>query len=323
MHSFEWFEAQTLGEALNGLKAPGAQLKAGGVDLMDLMKERIIQPERLVNIRRVKGMDGIATDAKGLRLGPLATLARLAESPEVAPWRALAEAAGHAATPQIRNMATLGGNLVQRPRCWYFRQEAILCKKKGGSLCYAQEGENQYHAIFDNQPCAIVHPSALGTALVAFGAVVELTSAKGAREMAFEQFFQLPSKDVRRENVLEPTEIVTAVRLPRADGLVSAYVKQGELESHDWPLAEVAVVLERRGDTVVRARVVLGAASPVPHRAPSAEEALVGKPVSDATARDAAKKALVGATPLAKNAYKVPMFEALVHRTVLRAGGAS
>jgi xanthine dehydrogenase YagS FAD-binding subunit len=323
MHSFEWFEAQTLAEALNGLQGRGAQLKAGGVDLMDLMKEHIIQPERLVNIRRVKGLDGVTADAQGLRLGPLVTLARLASDPQVAKWRALADAAGHAATPQIRNMATLGGNLVQRPRCWYFRQEAILCKKKGGSLCYAQEGENQYHAIFDNQPCAIVHPSALGTALVAFDARLELTSAQGKREMTLEQFFQLPSKDVRRENVLSPGEIITDVRLPRADGLSSAYVKQGELESHDWPLAEVAVVLEKRGEAVARARIVLGAASPVPRRVPAAEEALVGKPLTEATAKDAATLALAGATPLAKNGYKVPMFEALVQRTLLRAGGVA
>ena len=321
MHAFEWFEAETLEEAHRGLSGRGAVLKAGGVDLMDLMKEGIVRPERLVNIRRIKGLDALTADAQGLRIGPLVTLARLASEPNVAKWRAIADAAGHAATPQIRNLATLGGNLVQRPRCWYFRQESILCKKKGGDTCYAQEGENQYHAIFDNHPCAIVHPSALATALVAFDATVELTSAKGKREMSLEQFFQLPSKDVRRENVLAPGELVTMIRVPPAEGVVSAYVKQGELESHDWPLAEVAVVLQKRGDTVARARIVLGAASPVPRRVPAAEEALVGKPFGDASAREAARLAIAGATPLAKNGYKIPMFEALVQRTVLKAGG--
>jgi xanthine dehydrogenase YagS FAD-binding subunit len=323
MNGFEWVETTTLGDVLGALR-PGAQIKAGGVDLMDLMKEGLIAPDRLVNIRRVKGMDRIAQSEAGLVLGPTVTLAKVASDPLVgAGYRALADAALHAATPQIRNMASVGGNLLQRPRCWYFRNEAFHCKKKGGVMCYAQMGENQYHAIFDNHTCAIVHPSALATALVAFGATIQLTTTAGAREVPLESFFVLPEASPLRENLLAQGEVLTEVRVPAAAGLVSAYAKQGELESHDWPLAEVAVVLEKKGDTVARASIVLGAAAPVPHRAKEAEAALTGKPLNEATARDAARAAVGGATPLANNQYKVPMFEALVRRTILRAGGVS
>jgi xanthine dehydrogenase YagS FAD-binding subunit len=323
MHTFEWVETTTLADALGALH-PRAQVKAGGVDLMDLMKEGIIRPERLVNIKRVKGLDGIAQGEAGLKVGPLVTLARIASEPLViGGYKALADAAGLAATPQIRNMASAGGNLLQRPRCWYFRQEAFPCKKKGGQLCFAQMGENQYHAIFDNHTCAIVHPSALATALVAFGAKIELASAEGKREVLLESFFILPEESPRRENLLAPGEVLTEIRVPSAAGLVSAYTKQGELESHDWPLAEVAVVLEKKGDTVSRASVVLGAAAPVPHRAKGAEAALTGKPLTEAVAREAARAAVEGATPLANNKYKVPMFEALVRRTILKAGGVA
>jgi len=291
---------------------------------MDLMKEGIAQPDRLVNIRRVKGLDRIAQSERGLVLGPTVSLAKVASDPVVgAGYRAIAEAAGHAATPQIRNMATLGGNLLQRPRCWYFRSEAFHCKKKGGTMCYAQMGENQYHAIFDNHTCAIVHPSALATALVAFGAKIQLTTAEGARETPLESFFVLPEASPMRENLIAPGEVLTEVRVPSTAGLTSAYTKQGELESHDWPLAEVAVVLEKKGDTIARASVVLGAAAPVPHRAKEAEAALTGKTLTEAVAREAARAAVAGATPLANNKYKVPMFEALIRRTILRAGGVS
>ena len=176
MQSFEWADATSVDEAIQ-LTVKGSAIKAGGVDLVDLMKEHISQPTRLVNILTVPGLDQITEDEKSIKIGPLVTLAALSENELVKKYAtALAEAAGHAATPQVRNMATFGGNLLQRPRCWYFRNEQFPCRKKGGEICFAQEGENQYHAIFHNTLCAIVHPSAAATPLIAMDAELELTA---------------------------------------------------------------------------------------------------------------------------------------------------
>lgn len=323
MNAFQWTEASSVDQAL-GQMGEGVVLKAGGVDLVDLLKEHLITPKRVVNLRTIEGLDHIEHDERsGLKLGPLVTLHQLSEHQAVRMmFPALAAAAGEAATPQIRNMATLGGNLLQRPRCWYFRNELFHCKKKGGPICYAQHGENQYHAIFDNDPCAIVHPSATATPLVAYGAKFELTSPKGKREVPAEDFFILPTEDVHRENKLGPDEILTEIHVPPTAGNSTAvYMKQGEKESQDWPIAEVVVVMEREGDRCKRASIVLGAASPVPHRAKEAEAVVQGKKIDDATARDAAKAALKNAYVLDHNAYKVPLFEALIRRALLAAAG--
>jgi xanthine dehydrogenase YagS FAD-binding subunit len=323
MRPFAWVDAGGVAEAIAEL-GPDAVVKAGGVDLMDLLKEGLIAPKRLVNLRTVKGLDRLDDDAaSGLAVGPLVTLARLAAEPViVSRYRALAEAAGHAATPQIRNMATVGGNLLQRPRCWYFRAASFTCSKKGGSHCPALAGENAYHAIFQNKICAIVHPSSAACALVALGAKLRITGKAGTREVPLETFFVAPEVDVRRENALAAGELITEIRVPApTKGHTSAYTKQGEKESFDWPIAEVAVALERAEGRVTRASVILGAAAPVPYRAKEAESALAGKSIDDATARAAAKAAVAGATPLAQNGYKVQVFEAIVRRTILRAAG--
>jgi xanthine dehydrogenase YagS FAD-binding subunit len=290
-----------------------------------LLKERLIEPRRLVNLRAVPGLDKITESPEGMRIGPLVTLARLADDPAVnGRYRALALAAGHAATPQIRNMATVGGNLLQRPRCWYFRSESFTCKKKGGARCFAIEGENAYHAILGNKNCAAVHPSAAAVALVALGGKLALVSPQGSREVPLAAFFVAPETDVRRENVIGEREIITEIMIPAPpQGASSAYIKQGEKESYDWPLAEVAVVLEREGNVCKRASIVLGAAAPVPYRARAAEAALAGKTIDDDIARKAAKAALEGATPLSQNAYKLKIFEAIVRRTILAANGSS
>jgi len=324
MNRFAWVNPGSVEEAVAAL-GDKAEVKAGGIDLMDLLKERLIAPERLVNLRAVPGLDRIEDRPDGLHLGPLVTLARIAEDPAVRRrYRALAEAAGRAATPQIRNVATVGGNLLQRPRCWYFRSEDFDCKKKGGARCFAQDGENAYHAIVGNEVCAAVHPSAMGTALLALGGRLRIAGPQGAREAPLEGFFVTPEQDVRRENALGVQEIITGIVVPPpAAGASSAYLKQGEKESFDWPLAEVAVLLERDGDTCRRASIVLGAAAPVPHRARAAEAALAGKAINEATAREAARVALQGATPLAQNAYKVKIFEAIVRRTILAAQGSA
>src|SRR5687768_15504693 len=267
MKSFEWANATSVDEA-QSLREEGSVFKAGGVDLLDLMKERIASPKRVVNIREIQGFDHITPgDDRSLKLGPMVTLSRIDEDRTIRErFAALADACGHAATPQVRNMATVGGNLLQRPRCWYFRNELFPCRKKGGEICYAQQGENQYHAIFNNGVCAIVHPSAAAMALVALGATIQISGDKNAkRDVKLEEFFILPNVDVTRENTLQSGEIITEIRVPAmARGARSAYIKYGEKESQDWPVAECAAALEMDGETCRNASDVLGAPAPVP-----------------------------------------------------------
>ncbi|HVU40933.1 MAG TPA: FAD binding domain-containing protein [Xanthobacteraceae bacterium] len=299
-------------------------IKAGGIDLLDLLKEGLLGPSQVINLRDVPGLDTVVEEEDGgLRIGPMVTLASLSVDPHVRQrYPALAAALGSSASPQIRNVATLGGNLLQRPRCWYLRSHAFRCLRKGGGHCFAIHGENQYHAIFNNMPCAIVHPSTAATVLVALGATVEITGAGGAtRRLLLENFFVSVEQDMQRENSLEPHEILAAIRLPHLPpGVRMAHIKQGEKDSFDWPLADVAAVLDLDASGVCqRAAIVLGAAAPVPHRAKTAEAALVGQRIDQAIAARAAHAALDGATPLSKNAYKVPLFEALVRRTIIQA----
>ena len=340
MNRFEWVSARSLTEAAaaanstvaDAMVAPSpealardaAVIKAGGMDLLDLMKDEVVRPSRLVHIREIPDLDRIEDDGRGpLRLGALVTLAQIAEHPGIKErYAALASAADHSGHPQVRNVATLGGNLAQRPRCWYFRQAEFHCAKKGGDHCFAIPGEHQYHAIFDTGVCPIVHPSTAATALLAFDARLEIADARGARrEVALDDFLVTSSEDVRRENTLGPGEIIAAVLLPTLpDGTRSAHLKQAERESFDWSIADVAAVLHWGEDgRVTRASIVLGAAAPVPWRAQEAEAALLGRPLMEETAREAARAALRGATPLPKNAYKLPMFEAVVRRTIMAA----
>ena len=342
MKNFAWAKAQTVMDAAAAasitvadamLSAPnttgqtGASIvKAGGIDLLDLLKAKLLAPDKVTSLKDIPGLNTIIrTEDGGLRLGAAVTLADLALAPLVRQhYPALANAAAHAASPQIRNVATLGGNLLQRPRCWYFRAAEYHCLRKGGGHCFAIHGENQYHAIFDNQLCAIVHPSTAATVLVALEAVVECVDATGSvRRVRLENFLVSPDEDVHRENTLRAHEILTAIELPALNhGARMAHLKQGETDSFDWPLADVAVVLDLDADRrCKRAAVILGAGAPVPHRAKAAEAVLLGRIVDEDTARDAAHAALAGATPLDKNAYKLPLFETLVRRVILQAAG--
>jgi len=300
-------------------------VKAGGIDLLDLLKENLLAPVKVVSLKEVPGLDAVAEEeGGGLRIGSMVSLADLADHPVLRQrYPALAGAVRGSASPQIRNVATLGGNLLQRPRCWYFRAAEYHCLRKGGGHCFAISGENQYHAIFNNMACAIVHPSTAATALVGLGATVEIVNAKGAvRQVLLEDFFMPPDRDIQRENDLKPQEILTAIRLPPLPASTRmAHLKQGEKDSFDWPLADVFVLLDLSPDGICkRAAIILGAAAPVPHRAKTAEAALTGRRIDENAARETAHAALDGATPLAKNAYKLPLFETLVRRAILEAG---
>ncbi len=340
MNSFAWTAASTTHEAAAAATttvadamctAPDADeaalagvVKAGGIDLLDLLKERLLAPAMLVSLSAIPGLGGIEEQTDGsVRVGAMVSLADLAAHALLRRrWPALCDAVAGSASPQVRHVATLGGNLLQRPRCWYFRAAAFHCLRKGGGHCFAIQGESQYHAVFDNSTCAIVHPSTAATVLVALGAAVELTDVHSVvRRVLLEEFLVSPRLDVQRENDLQPHEILTAILLsPLSAGLHMAHLKQGEKDSFDWPLADVAVVLDIGSDGICRgAAIVLGAAAPVPHRATAAQAALVGKRIDDSVARAAARAALEGATPLAKNAYKLPLFETLVRRAIVKA----
>jgi xanthine dehydrogenase YagS FAD-binding subunit len=323
MNQFTFINCTTVNEALGQL-GDGAVVKAGGIDLLDLMKEGIVSPPKLVNILNIGELHGIQADDKGLRLGPLATLTEIADHPVIRrDYAALADAAGHAATPQVRNMATLGGNLMQRPRCWYFRSADFDCRKKGGTdTCHAIAGENQYHAIMNNQTCASVHPSSAAVPLLAMNAEVELTSKQGRRTVPMSEFYVPPEKSLVNETAVKPGELITAVLVPAPlRGTRSAYQKYGEKESFDWPIADAGVLLVMDGSTCRKAAVVLGVAAPTPVHAQAAEAMLTGKTIDEATARAAGKAAVQGATPLPKNGYKTQLFETAVYRTILLAAG--
>jgi xanthine dehydrogenase YagS FAD-binding subunit len=336
MNRFEYVQAKGVKEAIDMMNStvPEATLsraaaeafvvKAGGTDLLDLIKEGIVQPGRVIDLNRIPGLDKLAYDQRaGLEFGPLVTIADLEQSAEVKQhYRALYESAAHAATPQLRNMATMGGNLMQRPRCWYFRSSAHKCRKKGGFTCFAQIGENEFHAIFNTSVCPCVHPSSLATALLAFDGKVELTGPEGKRVVTLQDFFVSSEVKVTQETVAASQEIITNILLPPTDANTrSAYFKAGERESFDWSLADVAVVLKMDGRRCEDARIVFGAAAPTPLRRPAAEAILKGKAITEKLAAEAAKKAVEGATPLRQNAYKVQLFENITKRVIMQALG--
>ena len=324
MKRFEWVQPQTVADAVTALGQPGAMALAGGVDLLDRMKENVIAPSRLVSLRKLPGFADLAVDGGAAKLGAGVTLARLAADTGLrAAHPMLADAASHAATPQLREMATLGGNLAQRPRCWYYRSDAFGCRKKGGTACPAREGDNSLHAIFANQTCAAPHPSTIATALVALGARVAIAGAK-AREVELARLFVAPETDVTREIDLAPGELITHVTVPAAArGTRTAYTKQVAKQSFDWPLVDVAVALVVDGKTCKQATIVLGAVAPAPLRAGAAERALVGGPVDVIAAGKAARATIAGATPLSGNDHKVAILEAVVARTILAAVGST
>ena len=290
---------------------------AGGMDLLGMMKDYIVSPERVVSI---KSLDQTITSAGGgVRIGAAVKIADLAEHAEVKKlYPALVTAAEGVGTPQIRNMGTVGGNICQRPRCWYFRNEEFNCLKKGGSRCFAVEGENQYHAIFGDGPCHIVHPSSLAVPVIAYGGRFRVVGPNGAREIDAAQFFQLPNANLYGETVLQPDEIVTHVLLP-APGQRSAAYEVRFKQSHDWPLAAAAVNLVMSGSTIKSARIVMGAVAPIPWRVQAAERVLAGKTITEAVAVEAANAAVAGARPMSGNAYKIQIAKTAVKRAIMAA----
>ena len=322
MKPFEYVRAGSAKEAAELLAATkGAMLKASGTDLLDRMKSFIDTPSRVVSLSGASGLNAIAAEGGVTRIGALVTLTQLAEKLAEGPLAALGHAAGEAATPQIRNVATVGGNLCQRPRCWYYRLGEVSCLKKGGKECPAIKGDNRYHAIFETQPCPIVHPSNLSGPVVAYGATIHVQGSKGTRDIPAAEFFTLPKTDMTRENLLERDEVLVAISIPSWEGARSAYLEGREKESFDWSLVNATVILRMDGTTCREARIVLGSVAPTPWRAPAAEKKLAGKKIDEKVAAEAAESAFEGAKPLSGNGYKVKMGRTIAKRAILAAAG--
>lgn len=316
--NFTYVRAGNVAEAVRQLASPGARLHAGGTDLVGCLRDGVLTADKLVSIAGVEALRGVTSSANGTRIGAMTTISEVAADSHLGEhYGALGQAALEVASPQLRNQGTIGGNICQRPRCWYYRGD-FNCLRQGGDTCFAIQGQNQYHCIFGGSGCYIVHPSDTATALVALGARVRISGPGGARTIPIESFFLLPEKSLTTENVLERGEIVTEILLPaQRAGLRSSYRKVRSRGSWDFSLASVALALAFKGDAIEEARVVLGGAAPVPWRATAAEEALAGGQLDEALAAKAAGAAVNDAEPLEQNGYKVHMFKGLIEQSLL------
>ena len=311
---FTYIRARSVKEAITHLATSGSRLHAGGTDLLGCLRDQVFTPNKVVSISGLKELQGIKETADGgVQIGALVTLAALAGNAIIARrYPALAQGAAAAASPQLRNQGTIGGNLCQKPRCWYYRGE-FRCSRKGGDRCYAAGGENQYHCILGGEGCYIVNPSDLAPALVAYGAQLRIAGPKGIRKVPVEKFYVLPAENVRKEDVLGRGELVTEIIVPPAgEGARSAYRKVRGRQSWDFALAGVALALRFNGDRVETARIVLSGAAPIPWRCVEAEKIVSGRKITPWLAAEAAAAAVRGAQPLEHNGYKVHLFRGLI-----------
>ena|SRR5438105_2840450 len=327
MRPFEYVSPTSKAQAVSLLGASwgNTEILAGGTDLLALMKDDIVAPKRLINIKDIKDLQGVSSTAEGLRVGALTTLGDLAEDANVTKnYPAFAEALVEAASPQIRNMATLGGNLCQRPRCWYYRSGLGLLPKDESGKDLVAAGENRYHAILGNDgPAKFVSPSTIVPILIAYGAKIRLEGPKGKRELPLEKFYVIPKTETEREHDLRPNEIVTEIVIPPADGVKAAHYEVRQKEAFDWPLAVAGVVFKMNGSNVQSARLVMGSVAPVPWPSPEAAQALTGQALNENTAQKAAEAAVKNAKPLSQNAYKIQLARVAVKRAILKAAGGA
>ena len=324
MKSFENIDAKSIKDAVSLLQKFQQQKKSaavvgGGSEYLQLMKDRVVTPDYVINLKTISGLNYVREERGGFRIGALATLAELEEHDAVKEkLLILSEAAGEAASPQIRNAGTIAGNLCQRPFCWYFRSSNFNCLRKGGEVCYTVTGDSRFHAILGGGPSYIVHPSDTAPALVALNAQVKIAGPTGEKTIPLEKFFVLPSVDFKRENILKPAEIVTEIDVPYPKyGSKGFYHKVRERLAWDHAIVSVATLIESSNGVVREARVVLGGVAPIPWRASKAEEFLRSKKIDEQTAQQASEIALEGAKPLKDNVYKVGMSKSLIQRALL------
>ena len=324
MRAFEYASPTTKEQAVALLNNQWGETEvlAGGMDLLSLMKDDVTRPRRVINIKEIKELHGLQySPSTGLRIGALVTLQELLENETVRKeYPSLAQAAEGVTSPQIRDLGTVGGDLCQRPRCWYFRSGFGLLAQDSSGKSLVLEGENKYHAILGNSgPAYFVNPSSLAPALIALGAKIRLFGPKGARDVAAGQFFVTPKTNQEREYALKTNEIVTELLVPPTGGARNATYEVRQKEALDWPLAAAAVSLKMSGKNVTSARIVLGHVAPVPWPVPDAEKFLAGKTVSEQVAQDTGGAAVTGAKRLSQNGYKVQLARVAVKRAILRA----
>lgn len=324
--SFDYIRPKSVQAAITHLATGNAQAHAGGTDLMGCLRERIFSVGKVVSLSGLSELHGVSETADGgLRIGALTTLSTIAAHPTVIKrFGALAQAAGEVGSPQLRNQGTLGGNICQKPRCWYYRSD-FNCLRKGGGTCFAVDGENHFHCIFGGGgTCFIVHPSDTAPALVALNATARLAGPKGTRDVPLEKFFVLPEVDVQRETVLARGEIVTEVRIPPpAPGTRSSYRKVRARRSWDFALAGVALALRFDGRRVIDGRVVLSGAAPIPWRSKEVEQVIRGKELTVNVIAAAAKAVTSGAEPLEKNGYKLALFRGVIEEELTRTAASA
>jgi xanthine dehydrogenase YagS FAD-binding subunit len=321
MKDFKIAEPQTVNQvtSLTIDKEDKYKLMAGGTDLLAEIKDEIIEPEVVVDLNSIPDLSYIKKEKDGVRIGALTSLARLAEDTLIKnEYPALHEAANSAATPQLRNMGTAGGNLCQRPRCWYYRDPQVQCRKKGGSRCFASKGKNKYHAILGGGLCYIVHPSDLAPALITLDAEISINSPKGNKTIPLANFYILPKINVRKENILEPNEVLREIRIPLAKkGEKSTYSKFIERGAWDFAVVSAAVKGTVSAGTFRDIKIVLGGVAPIPWRLAKAENVIKGKKITENLVREAAREALKEAKPLEENGYKKELAEIVLYRAVL------
>jgi xanthine dehydrogenase YagS FAD-binding subunit len=323
MKAFEYAAPATAELAVKALERPESVALSGGTDILGRMKDHVTNPDRVVYLKDIKSLAGIEPGADGgMTIGAGTLLASILANKELSDrYPALWQAALEVGTPQIKNMATLGGNLLQRPRCWYFRAGyGLLPKKDGKNL--VREGDNRYHAIFLNDGDALfVNPSSLAVPLIALGAKATILGAKGERTVPIESLYQIPKKEGDRELTIAPGELLTKVTIPASNGKNASYEVR-QKQAHDWPLVMASVNLSLDGPGVVgNGRIVLYGVAPIPYRCEAAERASAGKPINPETATAAAIAAIEGAKPLSKNGYKVALTKTVVKRALLTAVG--
>jgi xanthine dehydrogenase YagS FAD-binding subunit len=316
---FSYVRARSLDEAFAQLAAPDTRVSAGGSDLLGCLRDGVFDCAKVVSLSRLDALRGVSPNGGGLRIGALTRVADVAANATINErFAVLAQAARSVASPQLRNQGTIGGNICQKPRCWYYRGE-FHCKRKGGDTCYALAGENQYHCVLGGAGCYIVHPSDIAPALVVLGATVRIADGHGTRTVPIEQFHVSPRDDIHRETVLRPGEVVTAIDIPAPpSGLKSSYRKVRARGAWDFALAGVALAVRFDGATVTAARVALSGAAPVPWRAHAVEQAIMGKTLTPDVAARAGEAAVAGAAPLKRNGYKLALIRNLVCAELLR-----
>jgi xanthine dehydrogenase YagS FAD-binding subunit len=318
MKTFVNANPKDIREAITMLTRGNASIVGGGSDLLGMVKERLVSPDVLVNLKSIRGLDRVETQSGKVKIGGLITLDALSHDAQIRKnYAVLAEAAESVGTPQIRNAGTLAGNVCQRPWCWYYRN-GFPCLKNGGDKCFSASGENQLHAIFGGGPSYIVHPSDTAPALVALDAEFHVSGPSGDRVIPAGQFFQLPRVDATRENVLASDDVLVAITLPASrPGVRSTYHKVLDREAWTHAVVSVAVVLDMDKQVCRSAHVVLGGVAPIPWRLPKVEAMLAGQRITPELAAKAGEAAIEGARPLAKNKYKVPLTKNVVKRTLL------